>query len=132
MHGGFAYLIMTENEMIGALDPNGFRPLSLGRMSNGAYVLASETCALDVVGAERIRDIQPGEMIVINDEGYRIITYTSNTQLSICSMEFIYFARPDSDIYGVNVHSARKRMGARLAQEAPVDADMVIGPMRWA
>ncbi len=127
VHGGFAYLIMTENEMIGALDPNGFRPLSLGRMSNGAYVLASETCALDVVGAERIRDIQPGEMIVINDEGYRIITYTSNTQLSICSMEFIYFARPDSDIYGVNVHSARKRMGARLAQEAPVDADMVIG-----
>ena len=125
VHGGFAYLIMTENEMIGALDPNGFRPLSLGRMSNGAYVLASETCALDVVGAERIRDIQPGEMIVINDEGYRIITYTSNTQLSICSMEFIYFERPD--IYGVNVHSARKRMGARLAQEAPVDADMVIG-----
>ena len=124
VHGGFAYLIMTENEMIGALDPNGFRPLSLGRMSNGAYVLASETCALDVVGAERIRDIQPGEMIVINDEGYRIITYTSNTQLSICSMEFIYFARPDSDIYGVNVHSARKRMGARLAPEAPVDASL--------
>ncbi len=114
VHGGFAYLIMTENEMIGALDPNGFRPLSLGRMSTGAYVLASETCALDVVGAERIRDIQPGEMIVINDEGYRIITYTSNTHLSICSMEFIYFARPDSDIYGVNVHSARKRMGGRL------------------
>ena len=127
VHGGFAYLIMTEHEMIGALDPNGFRPLSLGRMTNGAYVLASETCALDVVGAERIRDIQPGEMIVIDDSGYRTQTYTSRTQLSICSMEYIYFARPDSDIYGVNVHSARKRMGARLAQESPVDADMVIG-----
>ena len=80
MHGGFAYLIMTEHEMIGALDPNGFRPLSLGRMTNGAYVLASETCALDVVGAERIRDIQPGEMIVIDDSGYRTQTYTSRTQ----------------------------------------------------
>ncbi|MDE5641476.1 MAG: class II glutamine amidotransferase, partial [Bifidobacterium castoris] len=127
VHGGFAYLIMTEHEMIGALDPNGFRPLSLGRMTNGAYVLASETCALDVVGAERIRDIQPGEMIIINDSGYRTVKYTSRTQLSICSMEYIYFARPDSDIYGVNVHSARKRMGARLAQESPVEADMVIG-----
>ncbi|EFA22543.1 amidophosphoribosyltransferase [Bifidobacterium gallicum] len=127
VHGGFAYLLLTENEMIGALDPNGFRPLSLGRMKNGAYVLASETCALDVVGAERIRDIRPGEIVIVNDEGYRIVRYTGLTQLSICSMEFIYFARPDSDIYGVNVHSARKRMGMRLAQESPVEADMVIG-----
>ncbi|WEV46075.1 amidophosphoribosyltransferase [Bifidobacterium sp. ESL0690] len=127
VHGGFAYLLMTEDAMIGALDPNGFRPLSLGRMSNGAYVLASETCALDTVGAELVRDIRPGEIVVVNDDGYRILTYTDKTQLAICSMEFIYFARPDSNIYGVNVHSARKRMGARLAKEAPVDADMVIG-----
>ncbi|PWG59674.1 amidophosphoribosyltransferase [Bifidobacterium catulorum] len=127
VHGGFAYLLMTEDAMIGALDPNGFRPLSLGRMKNGAYVLASETCALDIVGAELVRDIRPGEIIVVNDDGYTIDTYTDHTQLSICSMEFIYFARPDSNIYGVNVHSARKRMGARLAQESPVDADMVIG-----
>lgn len=127
VHGGFAYLLMTQDMMIGALDPNGFRPLSLGRMKNGAYVLASETCALDVVGAELVRNIRPGEIVVINDSGYQIIQYTNSTQLAICSMEFIYFARPDSDIYGVNVHSARKRMGARLAQESPVEADMVIG-----
>lgn len=124
--GGFAYLLMTEDAMIGALDPNGFRPLSLGRMTNGAYVLASETCALDVVGAERVRDIRPGEIVVVNDDGYHIEQYTDATQLAICSMEFIYFARPDSDIYGVNVHSARKRMGAHLAMENPVEADMVI------
>ena len=127
VHGGFAYLIMTENAMIGALDPNGFRPLSLGKMKNGAYVLASETCALDIVGAELVRNIRPGEIVVVDDHGYKIVQYTNQTQLAICSMEFIYFARPDSDIYGVNVHSARKRMGARLAQESPVDADMVIG-----
>lgn len=127
VHGGFAYLLMTEGAMIGALDPNGFRPLSLGRMTNGAYVLASETCALDVVGAELVRDIRPGEIVIVDDSGYRIIQYTHRTQLAICSMEFIYFARPDSNIYGVNVHSARKRMGARLAVEAPADADMVIG-----
>ena len=127
VHGGFAYLLMTEDAMIGALDPNGFRPLSLGKMKNGAYVLASETCALDVVGAELVRNIRPGEIVVVNDHGYKIVQYTNNTQLAICSMEYIYFARPDSDIYGVNVHSARKRMGARLAAESPVEADMVIG-----
>ena len=127
VHGGFAYLLMTEHAMIGALDPNGFRPLSLGKMANGAYVLASETCALDVVGAELVRNIRPGEIIVVDEHGYKIVQYTADTQLAICSMEFIYFARPDSNIYGVNVHSARKRMGARLAAEAPAEADMVIG-----
>ena len=126
VHGGFAYLLMTEHAMIGALDPNGFRPLSLGRMKNGAYVLASETCALDIVGAEFVRDIGPGEIIIVDDEGYHMDRYTTNTQLAICSMEYIYFARPDSNIYGVNVHSARKRMGAILAKEAPAPADMVI------
>lgn len=127
VHGGFAYLLLTQDALIGATDPNGFRPLSLGRMQNGAYVLASETCALDIVSAEFIRDIEPGEIIVINDEGYRIEHYTDHVQHAVCSMEFIYFARPDSNIYGINVHSARKRMGIRLAKESPVDADMVIG-----
>lgn len=127
VHGGFAYLLLTQDSLIGATDPNGFRPLSLGRMKNGAYVLASETCALDIVRAEFIRDIEPGEIIVINDDGYTIEQYTKHVQHAVCSMEFIYFARPDSNIYGINVHSVRKRMGARLAKESPVEADMVIG-----
>ena len=82
VHGGFAYLLMTEDAMIGALDPNGFRPLSLGKMKNGAYVLASETCALDVVGAELVRNIRPGEIVVVNEHGYKIVQYTNNTQLA--------------------------------------------------
>ena len=127
VHGGFAYLLLTEDSLIGATDPNGFRPLSLGRMQNGAYVLSSETCAFDIVRAEFIRDIEPGEIVVINDEGYTIEHYTDHVQQAVCSMEFIYFARPDSNIYGINVHAARKRMGSRLAKESPVEADMVIG-----
>ena len=127
VHGGFAYLLLTEDSLIGATDPNGFRPLSLGRMQNGAYVLSSETCAFDIVRAEFIRDIEPGEIVVINNEGYTIERYTDHVQHAVCSMEFIYFARPDSNIYGINVHSARKRMGSRLAKESPVEADMVIG-----
>uniref|UniRef100_UPI0025867FF5 amidophosphoribosyltransferase n=1 Tax=uncultured Gardnerella sp. TaxID=293424 RepID=UPI0025867FF5 len=98
VHGGFAYLLLTQDALIGATDPNGFRPLSLGRMKNGAYVLASETCALDIVRAEFIRDIEPGEIIVINDDGYTIEQYTKHVQHAVCSMEFIYFARPDSNI----------------------------------
>lgn len=125
--GGFAYLLLTEEAMIAALDPNGFRPLSLGKMINGAYVIASETCALEVIGAEFVRDICPGEIVIVDQEGYRVETYTEEVQPAICSMEFIYFARPDSNIAGVNVHTARKNMGRNLAQEAPIEADMVIG-----
>ncbi|MDB1686954.1 amidophosphoribosyltransferase [Enterococcus casseliflavus] len=125
--GGFAYLLLTENAMIAALDPNGFRPLSIGKMVNGAYVVASETCALEVIGAEFIRDVRPGEVVIIDDAGIQIEQYTQEVQPAICSMEFIYFARPDSNIAGVNVHRARKNMGRRLAQEAPIEADMVIG-----
>ncbi|MGG5331278.1 amidophosphoribosyltransferase [Enterococcus sp. AZ163] len=125
--GGFAYLIATEDSMVAALDANGFRPLSIGRMVNGAYVVASETCALEVVGAEFIQDVNPGEIIIINDEGLTVDHFTEDTQHAICSMEYIYFARPDSNIAGVNVHSARKKMGKTLAKESPVDADMVVG-----
>lgn len=125
--GAFAYVMLTPDALIGALDPNGFRPLSIGQMENGAYVLASETCALDVVGASFVRAVQPGELVIINDSGYKIEQYTQETLLQICSMEFIYFARPDSNIAGVNVHTARKNMGKKLAAEAPVEADMVIG-----
>ncbi len=125
--GGFAYLLITDKSMIAALDPNAFRPLSIGRMKNGAMVIASETCALEVVGAEFIRDVGPGEMVIINDQGFRIEKYTEDTQYAICSMEFVYFARPDSNIAGVNVHTARKRMGKILSSEQPVAADMVVG-----
>lgn len=125
--GGFAYLLITEDAMIAALDPNGFRPLSIGQMVNGAYVVASETCALEVIGAAFIQDVKPGEVVIINDDGVQIAQYTSDVQPAICAMEFIYFARPDSNIAGINVHRARKNMGRLLAQEAAVEADMVIG-----
>jgi len=127
IHGGFAYILLTNDRLYAALDPNGFRPLVVGKLPTGGYVVCSETCALDTVGATFIQDVHPGELLTIDDEGLKIDHYTTQTQLAICSMEFIYFARPDSDIYGVNVHSARKRMGARLAKEQPVDADIVVG-----
>lgn len=124
--GGFAYLLLTEDALYAALDPNGFRPLSIGKI-NESYVVASETCAFDTVGAEFIQDVQPGELVVINDEGLHISRFTDDIRPAICSMEYIYFARPDSDIAGINVHSARKRCGKKLAQEAFVEADVVTG-----
>jgi len=106
IQGGFAYILLTKNSLIVALDSHGFRPLSIGRLENGGYVVASETCALDAVGATFVRDVQPGELITISDAGMNIVQWTQETKLAICSMEFIYFARPDSDILGINVHSA--------------------------
>lgn len=127
VHGGFAYLIMTEHSILAALDPNGFRPLSIGKMANGAIVVASETCAFDVVGATWLQDVEPGELVTIDDDGIHVDQFTDSTNLTICSMEYIYFARPDSTIHGVNVHTARKRSGRILAREAHIDADIVIG-----
>lgn len=125
--GGFAYLLLTKDRLYAALDPNGFRPLVVGQLPNGGYVVCSETCALDAVGAKFHCDVQPGQLLKIDENGLSVSEYTTDTQLAICSMEFIYFARPDSDIYGVNVHSARKNMGALLAEEQPVEADLVTG-----
>lgn len=127
IHGGFAFVILRKDQLIAALDPNGFRPLCIGRLSDGGYVVASETCALDMVGAEFVRDVLPGELVIIDENGLRIEHFTTDTELAICSMEYIYFARPDSIIHGVTVHNARKRMGKLLAKEQPVDCDMVIG-----
>lgn len=124
--GAYAFLIMTENEMMVALDPNGLRPLSIGVMGD-AYVIASETCAFDVVGAKYERDVQPGELLIINDEGIRSERFSMNINRSICSMEYIYFSRPDSNIDGINVHTARKNLGKRLAVESEVEADVVTG-----
>ena len=127
VHGGFAYLLLQRDRLIAALDPNGIRPLCIGQLANGAYVVASETCALDIINAKFVRDVQPGELIIIDRDGLHIDHYTTDTKLAICSMEYIYFARPDSIIHGVTVHNARKEMGRRLAQEHPVVEDIVIG-----
>ena len=93
-----------------ALDPHGLRPLSLGCIGD-AYVVASETCAFDVVGAEYIRDIMPGELVIINDKGLTSERFTVSSNRAICTMEYVYFSRPDSNIQGINVHTARKNMG---------------------
>ncbi|MFT9848868.1 amidophosphoribosyltransferase [Aneurinibacillus sp. REN35] len=124
--GAYALLIMTEKQMIVALDPNGLRPLVLGRLQEG-YVVASETCAFETVGAEYIRDIEPGEMLIIDEQGLRSDRFAGQTQRAICSFEYIYFARPDSDIDGINVHLARKEMGRQLFRESSVEADVVTG-----
>lgn len=126
LKGAYAYLIMTESELMVALDPHGLRPLSLG-MIGDAYVVASETCAFDVVGAEYVRDVLPGELVIINKDGLTSERFAVSTTKAICTMEYIYFSRPDSDINGINVHTARKNLGKRMAIEAPIEADVVTG-----
>ncbi|MBA9028675.1 MULTISPECIES: amidophosphoribosyltransferase [Bacillaceae] len=126
LKGAYAFLIMTETEMLVALDPNGLRPLSLGILG-GAYVIASETCAFDIVGAEFIRDIEPGELLVINDDGIKSERFVMSSQRAMCTMEYIYFSRPDSNIDGINVHTARKNLGKQLAVEKLIEADVVTG-----
>ncbi|AAU22286.1 MULTISPECIES: amidophosphoribosyltransferase [Bacillus] len=126
LKGAYAFLIMTEKEMIVAHDPNGLRPLSVAMLGD-AYVVASETCAFDVVGATYLRDVEPGEMLIINDEGMKSERFSININRSICSMEYIYFSRPDSNINGINVHSARKNLGKKLAEESGIEADVVTG-----
>ncbi|WP_010678035.1 amidophosphoribosyltransferase [Bacillus timonensis] len=126
LKGAYAFLIMTEKKMIVALDPNGLRPLSLGRLGD-AWVVASETCAFDIVGATFERDVEPGELLVINDEGIHSERFSLTTNPAMCSMEYIYFSRPDSNINGINVHTARKNLGKQLALEAPIEADVITG-----
>ncbi|AZV41098.1 amidophosphoribosyltransferase [Peribacillus asahii] len=124
--GAYAFIILTETEMILALDPHGLRPLSLGKIGD-AYIAASETCALDIVGAEFVRDIEPGELVVINDEGITSEFFSKSSQRAMCAMEYVYFSRPDSNIDGINVHTARKNLGKQLAKEAKIEADVVTG-----
>lgn len=124
--GAYSFVALTSRgEIIGIKDPNGFRPLCLGKL-NGNYILASETCALDLVQAEFIRELDPGEIIIINSDGVTTIKRGNNTKSSFCIFEFIYFARPDSLLLGKNVYQIRKAHGACLAREAPVDADLVM------
>jgi len=125
VEGAYSLLILSEQEMIGIRDPNGFRPLCLGILDD-AYVLSSETCALDLIEAEYIRDIEPGEMVIINKDGIKSFHPFPEARQSCCIFEYIYFSRPDSYIFGENVNYIRKMMGQRLAQEHPVDADIVV------
>ena len=126
LKGAYSMIMLTSRgEVIGIKDPNGFRPLCLGKL-NGHYILASETCALDLVHADFIRELDPGEIVIIGDDGIKSIKATPATNQTFCIFEFIYFARPDSIINGQNVYLARKAHGRRLAVEAPVDADLVM------
>ncbi|WP_424446483.1 amidophosphoribosyltransferase [Paenibacillus xerothermodurans] len=126
--GAYAFLIQTKDKLIAALDPHGLRPFVIGRLGN-AYLFASETCAFDAVGGTYYRDVSPGELLVldINSAGMKEDRFAPIKQRAICAMEYIYFARPDSDMDEINVHSARKRMGRQLAIESFVDADVVTG-----
>jgi len=124
--GSFSLLILREKELLAIRDSYGVRPLSLG-MKDGAYVIASETCAFDLIGATYIRDIEPGEILIINEQGLESLKIFSSHRKAFCVFEFIYFSRPDSNIFGgINVNEMRKQFGRQLARESVTDADLVI------
>ena len=125
--GAYSCVAMSATKLIAFRDPHGFRPLCLGMLPDGGYVVASESCAVDSIGAKFIRDILPGEIVVINQDGIKSINTHCKHKPHICVFEYIYFARPDSVIEGSSVHEARIRAGKFLAKESPVDADIVIG-----
>jgi len=125
LKGAYSLVILTETRLVAVRDPNGFRPLALGKL-DGAYVVASETCAFDLIEAEFIREIEPGEMIVVDKKGMKSYHPFKKVTPSPCVFEFIYFARPDSTIFGRQVYQVRKEFGRELAREYPVDADLVI------
>ena len=127
MEGAFTLVLLTEHELIGIRDPRGFRPLCLGKL-DGAWVLASENCALELVDAEFIREIEPGEVIIIDENGPKSFHpfLDEKIQRAHCAFEFVYFARPDSRIFGENVAMVRERLGRILAKEHPADADIVV------
>ena len=126
MEGGFAFIIMTPNRIYACRDKHGIKPLCLGEV-DGGYVVSSESCAFDIMGAKFVRDVKPGEILSLDSHGIRSTIYSRYSKHRMCAMEYIYFARPDSDIDGCNVHAYRKEAGRRLAHECPVDADLVVG-----
>jgi amidophosphoribosyltransferase len=123
--GAYSLTIMDRDHLVGVRDPNGFRPLCLGKI-DGGWVLASETAALDLIGAELDHELAPGEMVVIDDDGVTTSRPFPASDASLCLFEFVYFARPDSTLRGQNIHLARRRMGVALAEQAPVEADAVV------
>ena len=126
LEGAYSLIIMTPGKLVGARDPQGFRPLALGKCGN-SYMLASESCAFDSIGGEFIRDVEPGEIIVINKEGLKSVKAKCGQKSSLCIFEYVYFSRPDSIVDGVSVNIARQEAGKILAREHPVEADMVCG-----
>ncbi len=128
LHGAYSLVLMSPSKLIAVRDPHGFRPLCYGMTEDGRYIVASESCALDAVGATFIRDVEPGEILVFDKNGVRSLTeHCGTAEKKLCIFEYIYFARPDSQIDGCSVHTARLRAGAFLALEHPVQADIVIG-----
>jgi len=123
--GSYSLVIMTKDKVIAARDPHGFRPLSLGQI-NGGWVIASETCAFDLVGARYLRDVKPGEILIIDQTGLKSLTPFPRVKLAHCIFELIYFARPDSQVFGQNVYMCRKRLGHSLAREFRPDVDLVM------
>ncbi|WAG70094.1 MULTISPECIES: amidophosphoribosyltransferase [unclassified Clostridium] len=124
--GSYAIVMLTKEKLIGVRDQNGIRPLCIGTIGNN-YILASESCALDAVGADFLRDVKPGEIVIIDKNGLTSINFAEKIKNATCSFEYIYFARPDSTIDGINVYTSRVAAGEQLFKESPVDADMVIG-----
>ena len=125
LHGAYSLVAITRRKLIGMRDPYGVRPLVLGRLG-GALIFASESCALDIIGAEYVRDVEPGEIVVIDEHGLRSVKPFAKVPKRFCIFEYIYFARPDSNIDGLNVYDVRKRIGAELARETSIDADLVV------
>lgn len=124
--GSYAIVMLTHDKLIGVRDPNGLRPLCIGKLE-GSFLLSSESCGLDAVGAEFVRDVEPGEIVIIDGDGIKSIKFSEKTKCETCSFEYIYFARPDSIIDGINVYTSRVSAGERLYEECPVEADVVIG-----
>jgi amidophosphoribosyltransferase len=127
LRGAFAFIVTDGHKVVGMRDVNGFRPLSLGSLEGGGYFLASETCAFDTIRASFIRDLEPGEIVVLDAEGARSVKIIEGSGSKLCIFEYIYFARPDSNLQGRNVHLVRRELGRRLAREHPVNADIVSG-----
>ena len=125
LSGAFSFVMMDERTVFGARDPHGIRPLAIGRLPSG-WCLASETCALDVIGASYVREVEPGELVALDDRGIRSLRFAPSPRAALCLFEFVYLSRADSRLYGRSVHDTRREMGRRLAREAPADADLVI------
>lgn len=127
IRGAYSILLLTDRSLAAFRDPNGIRPLCIGKLDDQTYVFSSETCALDAVGAEFVRDVKPGEIVVADKDGLHSYSLGQTVHNNICSFEYVYFARPDSNLQGTEIYDLRVRSGHKLYEQSPVDADVVIG-----